>query len=198
MNNINNENINPKSLGRIGYKTALKNNFEFKNNIFSKNHKNLPRTPLKSTLNIMNNSNSNLLDSKNNKSCLKYPLLKSISSTNINKNKYMNKIRNESENKIYEDNDTYNENALEDEPEDFMHIHEDEIYINNDNEDDNQSFSLKKLKMNVTIMEEYNPFRNYENNNYVLGAHFDEEGKKKYDDYFNSPDAEENELNEEN
>jgi hypothetical protein len=52
--------------------------------------------------------------------------------------------------------------------------------------------------MNVTIMEEYNPFRNYENNNYVLGAHFDEEGKKKYDDYFNSPDAEENELNEEN
>ena len=90
----------------------------------------------------------------------------------------MNKIRNESENKIYEDKDTYNENALEDEAEDFMHIHEDEIYINNDNEDDNQSFSLKKLKMNVTIMEEYNPFRNYENNNYVLGAHFDEEGKK--------------------
>ena len=36
----NNENKNPKSMGRIGYNTAFKNNIQFKNNIFSKNQKN--------------------------------------------------------------------------------------------------------------------------------------------------------------
>ena len=105
----NNENKNPKSLGRLGFNTAFKNNFQLKNNIFSKNQKLEPRTPLKSKINLMNNNNSQIpIDNKDNK-CLKYPLLKSISSSNININH--NKINN-TNNNIYEEDDDekYNEN----------------------------------------------------------------------------------------
>ena len=72
------ENNNPKSLGHIGYNTAFKNKIQFKNNFFSKK---LARTPLKSKLNLMNSSQE---DNSKNVKALKYPLLKSISSTNIN------------------------------------------------------------------------------------------------------------------
>ena len=184
----NNENKNPKSMGRIGYNTAFKNNIQFKNNIFSKNQKNTHRTPLKSTINIINNTNHQPLDYKDNNKCIKYPLLKSISSSNIGKNNYHHNIINNGN----DDNDTYNENALDDEPEDFMHMNENEIWLNNEGE--NNIISIKKPKINVVIMNDLNPFGIYGNNNYVLGAHFDENGKKEYDDYFNSPD--ENDLNE--
>ncbi len=192
----NNENQNPKSLGRLGYNTAFKNNFHFKNNIFSKNQKMAPRTPLKSKINIMNNTNPQPLDYKDNNKYIKYPLLKSISSSNIGKNKYQNGLINNNNilNNNDNEDDTYNENALEDEPDDFMHMNENEIYINNDGE--NNNISLNKPKMNVCIMNDLNPFGVYGNDNYVFGAHFDENGKKEYDDYFNSPDENENDLNE--
>ena len=177
------ENKNPKSLGRLGLNTAFKNNFQLKNNIFSKNQKNEPRTPLKSTINLMNNNSQIPMDNKNNK-CLKYPLLKSISSSNININH--NKIKNNTHN-IYlnDDDEKYNENALEDEPEDFMHMNENEIYINNNEE--NYEAPLNLPKANIKLE---NIFENILDSNYTLAAHFDEEGKKKYDDYFNSPDEE--------
>ena len=68
-----------------------------------------------------------------------------------------------------------------------MHMNQNEIELNNDDENEND-FILEKPKLKVEILNEFNPFKNYENNNYVLGAHFDDEGKKQYDDYFNSPD----------
>ena len=178
----NNENKNPKSLGKLGFNTAFKNNFQLKNNIFSKNQKLEPRTPLKSKINLMNNNNSQIpIDNKDNK-CLKYPLLKSISSSNININH--NKINN-TNNNIYEEDDDekYNENALEDEPEDFMHMNENEIYINNNEENYEAPLNLPKANLKLE-----NIFENILDSNYTLGAHFDDEGKKKYDDYFNSPD----------
>ena len=191
MDNLENiENKNPKSLGRIGYSTAFKNNIQLKNNISSKNRQLNPRTPLKSTINIMNNSNLQPLNKRDNK-CLKYPLLKSISSSNINirnQNSFNNNIINNENNH----NEAYNKKALEDEPEDFIHMNENEIHLNN--EEENYNFCLKNPKMNVVIMDDIIPFSNYENNNYVLAAHFDDNGKKEYDDYFNSPD--ENDLNE--
>ena len=181
----NNENQNPKSLGRIGYHTVFKENIQSKNNISVRNKKDLPRTPLKSKMNLLN-TNPQPLDTKDSK-CLKYPLLKSISSSNINNNnKFQNPLNNN--NSISEEeNDTYNENALEDEPEDFMHMNQNEICLNNDDENEND-FILERPKLKVEILNEFNPFSNYGNNNYALGAHFDEDGKKQFDDYFNSPD----------
>ena len=175
------ENKNPKSLGRLGLNTAFKNNFQLKNNIFSKNQKIEPRTPLKSTINLMNNNSQIPMDNKNNK-CLKYPLLKSISSSNININH--NKIKNNTNN-IYlnDDDEKYNENALEDEPEDFMHMNENEIYINNNEENYEAPLNLPKANFKLE-----NIFENILDSNYTLAAHFDDEGKKKYDDYFNSPE----------
>ena len=187
----NNENKNPKSLGRLGFNTAFKNNFQLKNNIFSKNQKNEPRTPLKSTINLMNNNSQIPMDNKNNK-CLKYPLLKSISSSNININH--NKINN-TNNNIYNNNDDekYNENALEDEPEDFMHMNENEIYINNNEENYEDPLNIPKANLKLE-----NIFENILDSNYTLAAHFDEEGKKKYDDYFNSPDEEDDVIDSDN
>ena len=110
----NNENIGPKSLRRLRFNTAFKNNFQFINSISIKNQKIEPRTPLIQ------------LDNKN-KKYLKYPLLKSISSSNINFNH--NKKSNKINDKYNYEDDKYNENALEDEPQDFMHINENKIYI---------------------------------------------------------------------
>ena len=186
MENIrNSENQNIKSLGKIGYNTAFKENIQFKNNNSIKNKKILPRTPLKSKINILK-KNPQPLVIKNNK-CLNYPILKSISSYNINNNNiFQNRI-----NYMYEENEVYNENALEDEPEDFMHMNQNEIYLNNE-EENQYEFNLKKPTLKVEILNEFNPFVNYGNNYYVIGAHFDDDGKKEYDDYFNSPN--ENDL----
>ena len=186
MENIrNNENKIPNSLRKIGYNTSFKEIIQFKNNISIsiKNKKILPRTPLKSKMNILC-TNPQPLNTKNNK-YINYPLLKSISSSNYyNVNKLLNNLNN---NNINEENDIYNENALEDEPEDFMHMNQNEICLNNDDENEND-FILERPKLKVEILNEFNPFSNYGNNNYALGAHFDEDGKKQFDDYFNSPD----------
>ena len=178
----NNENRNPKSLGRIGFNTELKGNIQFKNNISVKNKKLIPRTPLKSKMNLIN-KNPQQENTKEDKA-LKYPLLKSISSSNIN-----NDFNNDN---INEEDDNYNKNAFKDEAEDYMHMNQDTIILNN-NEENDGNFELVRPKLNDGILNEFNPFGNNGNNNYVLGAHFDEEGKKEYDDYFNSPD--ENDLN---
>ena len=182
----NNENKNPKSLGKIGYNTAYKNNIQFQNKFYSK--KTPSRTPLKSKMNLIetNSKPFNDKDGKANK-YLNYPLLKSTSSYNFTHNKFHT-----SSNNNLDYNETYNENALKDEANDFMHINENEINIIND-EGEIESFSLEQPKLNVQIMGEINPFKNNENN-FCLAAHFDDDGKKEYDDYFNSPD--ENDLNE--
>ena len=182
----NDENKNPKSVGKIGYNTAFKNNVQFKNKIFTKNPKLPSRTPLKSKMNIIEANSQHLYnkEEKNNK-LLNYPLLKSISSHNIENKNFQSSFNNNLNN-----DETYNENALKDEANDFMHINENEIKIINDEEEIN-SASLQKPKLNVQIMSEINPFRNNENN-YCFAAHFDDEGKKVYDDYSNSPD--ENDL----
>jgi len=175
----NDENKNAKSLGRLGFNIAFKNNFQLKNNIFSKNKKIEPRAPLKSTINLINNNSQIPNDNKNYK-CLKYPLLKSISSSNINIKH--NKITN---NDIYiNDYDVkYNENALEDEPEDFMHMNENEIYINNNEENYGAPLNLPKENLKLGYILD---------SNYTLAAHFDDEGKKKYYNYFISPGEEDN------
>ena len=156
----NNENRYPKSLGRIGFNSFLKNNIQFKNEIDK-------RTPLKSKINLVD-INHQPLNSKNENS-LKFPLLKSI----YNKTKFHNFFSNEK----------YNENALIDSQEDFMHINENEIYINNNV--NNYYFDLNKPIINEPILNHINPFLPNKNKNYVLGGHFDDEGKKEYDYYFN-------------
>ena len=167
----NTENINPKSLSRLGFNTALKNNFQLDNNIFES------KRPLKSTMKLVNNNNNRLqLDYKDNK-CLKYPLLKSISFSNI-KLKNNNNAINDKYN--YED-EKYNENALEDEPKDFMHMNENKIYINNYIENYEAHLNHPKVYNNCE-----NNFKNNLDNNYSLLAQFDEDRKKKYDDYFNT------------
>lgn len=195
------ENNNPKSLGRIEYNTAFKNKIQFKNNFFSKK---MARTPLKSKLNLMNSSHGQ--NSQNGK-ILKYPLLKSISSSNINfKNKKnVNFSYDMNNNEIYdydeEDEDEYNKDALPDEIEDFMHINENKINIENDiNDIDNKK--MKEItdykKFDIKIFD--NEIFPENGNNYELGAHFDDndddnnnkevgfDNKKKFDDYFNQPD----------
>ena len=208
------ENNNPKSLGRIGYNTAFKNKIQFKNNFHSKK---LARTPLKSKLNLMNSSQEqNSINSQNEKA-LKYPLLKSISSSNINFRNKKNISYDLNNNEIYdydeEDEDEYNKDALPDEISDFMHIKENEINVVNDIEDIDDN-NMKEItgykKQDIKILDDViNPFG--ENNNYVLAAHFEESdeddnnnnysnngnqnnainnfsNKKKFDDYFNEPD----------
>ena len=209
------ENNNPKSLGRIGYNTAFKNKIQFKNNFHSKK---LARTPLKSKLNLMNSSQEqNSINSQNEK-MLKYPLLKSISSSNINFRNKKNISYDLNNNEIYdydeEDEDEYNKDALPDEISDFMHIKENEINVVNDIEDIDDN-NMKEItgykKQDIKILDDaINPFG--ENNNYVLAAHFEESdeddnnnnyngtngnqinainnfsNKKKFDDYFNEPD----------
>ena len=182
----NNENQNPKSHRRIGYKTSFKNNIQFKNKPSSQNQKLAPRTPLKSKINLMQ-PNQQPSDAKDYK-CLQYPLLKSTSYSNINNNKSYNNNFNLLNKDIEE---KYNENAFEDEVEDFMHMNENEIFIHNEEEDENL-LSLKKQKLNVEIMNNINPLPN-NGNNYILAAHFDDNGKKEYDDYFDCPDK--NDLN---
>ena len=176
----NDENNYPKSLGHIPYNTAYKNNFQFNKNNLSKK---ITRTPLKSKLNLMN--------STQNEKGLKYPLLKSISSSNINlKNKKDNdEIYN------YEEEDEYNKNALPDEIEDFMHINENEISIKNDIDDIDMNKATEYKKNDIKILNDViSPFHG--NDNYVLGAHFDDSdgddnninnfnSKKKFDEYFN-------------
>ena len=200
------ENSNPKSLGRIGYNTAFKNKIQFKNNFHTKK---LARTPLKSKLNLMNSSQGqNSINSQNEK-VLKYPLLKSISSSNINFHNKKNISYDLNNNEIYdydeEDEDEYNKDSLPDEITDFMHVKENEVNIVNDVEDmDNNE--IKEItgykKQGIKIMDDViNSF--CENNNYVLGAHFESDddednnrnengignnNKKKFDDYFNEPD----------
>jgi len=208
------ENNNPKSLGRIGYNTAFKNKIQFKNNFHSKK---LARTPLKSKLNLMNSSQEqNSINSQNEK-VLKYPLLKSISSSNINFRNKKNISYDLNNNEIYdydeEDEDEYNKDALPDEISDFMHIKENEINVVNDIEDIDDN-NMKEItgykKQDIKILDDaINPFG--EKNNYVLAAHFEESdeddnnnnysnngnqnnainnfsNKKKFDDYFNEPD----------
>ena len=106
----NNENKNPKSLNRLAFNSSFGNYFSIKNQKFE------TRTPLIQ------------LDNKDNK-CLQYSLLKSISSSKINL--IHNIISNNIDNKYYHEDEKYNENALEDEPKDFMHMNENKIYINN-------------------------------------------------------------------
>ncbi len=164
----NNENIGPKSLSRLGFNTAFKNNFQFINSISIKNQKIEPRTPLIQ------------LDNKN-KKYLKYPLLKSISSSNINFNH--NKKSNKINDKYNYEDDKYNENALEDEPQDFMHMNENKIYINNNIE--NYEVQMNHFKVNIKFE---NILENNLDNNYTLDTPFDDgRKKKKYDDYFISP-----------
>ena len=176
----NDENKNPKSLGHLGYNTAFKNNIHFKNNLFSKK---LARTPLKSKMNTISSNQEN---SKS----LKYPLLKQISTSNINQQKNISFNVNN-----YDEEDEYNKNALPDEMEDFMHINENKISIENDNMDINEINQHKKN--DIKILENIvTPFNGYDYN-YVLGAHFDDDNdidnegfnsKKKFDDYFNESD----------
>lgn len=194
--NENNENKNPKSLTRFGYNTTFKDKIQFKNNYFSKK---LARTPLKSKLNLMNScQGDNSINSKNEK-ILKYPLLKSISSTNINikKNKNVSYALNNNNNEIndYDEDDEYNKDALPDELDDFMHINENEIIIKNEFENERNEITGYK-KPNVKIFENVvSPFGC--NDNYVLAAHFDDSdgdnnneinNKKKFDEYFDEPD----------
>ena len=207
------ENSNPKSLGRIGYNTAFKNKIQFKNNFHTKK---LARTPLKSKLNLMNSSQGQNSINSHNEKVLKYPLLKSISSSNINFHNKKNISYDLNNNEIYdydeEDEYEYNKDALPDEISDFMHVKENEVNIVNDVEDmDNNE--IKEItgykKQGIKIMDDViNPF--CENNNYVLAAHFESDddednnrnengngigdkfnkfnNKKKFDDYFNEPD----------
>lgn len=173
----NNENNNPKSLGRIGYNTAFKNNFNLKSNFSSKNKKFAPRTPLKSKINIIEKPLPDFEDNiKKEDKMVNYPLLKSISSTNIH---IQNKLS-----KSYNYDDKYNENALEDEPEDFMHIIEEkELFLENNQENITlKDLAKPKLDLDLINMEYYNQ----EENNQIVGAHFDDSGKKEFDDYFNS------------
>ena len=197
------ENNNPKSLGHIGYNTAFKNKIQFKNNFFSKK---LARTPLKSKLNLMNSSQE---DNSKNIKALKYPLLKSISSTNINNHnkKKLNISYDINSNEIYdydeEDEDEYNKDALPDKIEDFMHINEKEINIENDVEEIDNNI-IKEItgykKHDMKILENIISPLGENGDNYELAAHFDEgdedddnngnefNSKKKFDDYFNEPD----------
>ena len=184
----NDENNYPKSLGHIPYNTAYKNNLQFTKNNLSKK---IARTPLKSKLNLMN--------STQNEKGLKYPLLKSISSSNINlKNKKeISYIINNNNDDIYdyEEEDEYNKNALPDEIEDFMHINENEINIKNDIDDIDMNKVTEYKKNDIKILDNViSPFHG--NDNYVLGAHFDESdgddkdinnfnSKRKFDEYFN-------------
>ena len=174
------ENDNPKSLGRIGFNTVFKNKIQFKNNYHSKK---IARTPLKSKLNLMNSSQEqNSINSENEKK-LRYPLLKSISSSNINLHNKKNKniSYNLNSNEIYdydeEDEDEYNKDALPDEIEDFMHVQEKEINIVNDVENLNDNI-IKEIigykRQDIKIFDDSNsPFG--ENNNYVLAAHLDDD-----------------------
>ena len=197
------ENNNPKSLGHIGYNTAFKNKIQFKNNFFSKK---LARTPLKSKLNLMNSSQE---DNSKNVKALKYPLLKSISSSNINNHnkKKLNISYDINSNEIYdydeEDEDEYNKDALPDKIEDFMHINEKEINIENDVEEIDNNI-IKEItgykKHDMKILENIMGPLGENADNYELAAHFDEgeedddnngnefNSKKKFDDYFNEPD----------
>jgi len=179
---INNENRNPKSLGRIGYNTAFKNRFQLKNNISSKNNKFLARTPLKSKINLIN-TNQKEIDDKGSKE-IRYPLLKSLSSFNINNNIISDDL---------EEDEPYNEDALEDQMEDFGYdMKEKEIYINNDEEEKeekNKSSASPKIKVHImNYLNDMNPFGGFQNINYNLPGHFEDDAKKTYDDYFNSPD----------
>ena len=181
----NDENNYPKSLGHLPYNTAYKSNFQFNKNNLSKK---IDRTPLKSKLNLMN--------SAQNEQALKYPLLKSISSSNINlKNKkdINNTLNINNNNDIYnyEEEDEYNKNALPDEIEDFMHINENEIDIKNDIDDIDMNKVTEYKKNDIKIINDViSPFHG--NDNYVLAAHFDESddddnninNKKKFEEYF--------------
>ena len=180
----NDENNYPKSLGRLGYNTTYKNNLQFNKNNLSKK---LARTPLKSKLNLMNSSQ--------NEKALKYPLLKSISSSNINfknKEQISNIINNNDLYNNYDEEDEYNKDALPDEIEDFMHINENDIIIKNDIDDIDMNKVTEYKKKDMKILDNViSPFGG--NDNYVLGAHFDESdgdnnnnfnSKKKFDDYF--------------
>jgi len=180
----NDENNYPKSLGHLPYNTAYKSNFQFNKNNLSKK---IDRTPLKSKLNLMN--------SAQNEQALKYPLLKSISSSNINKKnkKDINSKININNNDIYnyEEEDEYNKNALPDEIEDFMHINENEIDIKNDIDDIDMNKVTEYKKNDIKIINDaISPFHG--NDNYVLAAHFDESddddnninNKKKFEEYF--------------
>ena len=200
-----NENSNPKSLGRLGYNTALKNKIQFKNNFHSKK---MARTPLKSKLNLMNTSQDQESINQKNGKMLKYPLLKSSSNINIhNKKNISYDIKN---NEIYdydeEDEDEYNKDALPDEINDFMHVNEKEINLTNDIDNNFKDITdYKKLDIKILDNAIY-PYN--ENNNYVLAAHFDDSedykneanninkeindfsSKKKFDEYFEEPDDE--------
>ena len=148
----NDENNYPKSLGRLGYNTAYKNTIQFNKNNLSKK---LARTPLKSKLNLMNSSQEQNSIKNQNEKMLKYPLLKSISSSNINfKNKKnISYAINNDDTYNYDEEDEYNKDALPDEIEDFMHIHENEIIMKNDIDDIDMNKATEYKKNDMKILD---------------------------------------------
>ena len=109
------------------------------------------------------------MNSAQNEQALKYPLLKSISSSNINlKNKkdINNTININNNNDIYnyEEEDEYNKNALPDEIEDFMHINENEIDIKNDIDDIDMNKVTEYKKNDIKIINDViSPFHGNDN-----------------------------------
>ena len=101
----------PKSHKRLGFNIISKDNNIIKN-YYSKEEKMSPKMKFTS-------KNTDI-------KCLNYPLLKSLNFSFINRIKHENSFNHKS----YEDNDSYNENAFKDEPEDFMHMSENIISIN--------------------------------------------------------------------
>ena len=146
----------------------------------------------------MNSSQEQNSIKNQNEKMLKYPLLKSITSSKINiKNKKnISYAINNDDTYNYDEEDEYNKDALPDEIEDFMHINENEIIMKNDIDDIDMNKVTEYKKKDMKILDNaISPFGGYDN--YVLGAHFDESdgensnannnefnSKKKFDDYF--------------
>ena len=149
-------------LRRAGCNTNFKSHIQCKNNTF-----NDIRAPLKSKMNIMNPNVQSL--NNNLPKNISYPLL--ISRNNINKKEY-------------------NENALKDEPDDFIHMNENEIILHNEIEMEEIHYSsLNRIKINEHILHNINIFENNMNNNnsndinYLLSNYLDEKGRKEYKEY---------------
>ena len=186
----NDENNYPKSLGRLGYNTAYKNTIQFNKNNLSKK---LARTPLKSKLNLMNSSQEQNSIKNQNEKMLKYPLLKSISSSNINfKNKKnISYAINNDDTYNYDEEDEYNKDALPDEIEDFMHIHENEIIIKNAFDNINIFSKYKKLNINLpknnnnSFSRNKNYIEKIDLNNNIKANNISKKQYNEFNEYFN-------------
>ena len=167
------ENIIPKSFGHILYNTKFKNKIKYNEIYFNKN---LPLTPLKSNINIMNSTKD--------ENVLKYPLLKSISSFNINSKNKKNIYD-------YDEEDEYNKNALPDEIEDFMHIHENEIIIKNAFDNINIFSKYKKLNINLpknnnnSFSRNKNYIEKIDLNNNIKANNISKKQYNEFNEYFN-------------